>query len=136
MCKTVLQNTTYWYKLSDTDYAGTRTFHEPITITVSAGQLPDRFLLRQNFPNPFNPSTTLSFDIPETNTPQIRLRLSIYNSKGQLVRRLYDGYSPAGSFNMEWNGSFENGSPVASGINYARMAADQYTKTIKMVLLK
>ncbi|KAA3612044.1 MAG: T9SS C-terminal target domain-containing protein, partial [Calditrichaeota bacterium] len=82
----------YRYKLADMDYSGRRTFHDAISILASKTKfglnknelLADEYILLDNYPNPFNPATTLSFNIPN----QEKVNLSIYNALGQLVTTL------------------------------------------------
>ena len=57
--------TTYWYKLADLDYMGVKTFHGPVSVTAPKA-IPTAFKLQPNYPNPFNPITTVRFDIPLT----------------------------------------------------------------------
>ena len=92
------------------------------TITSSIG----------NYPNPFNPETTISFTIPiESN-----LRIDIYNIKGQKVKALINGVYEAGNHKIVWNGLDDNGQNVGSGIYLYRMKTDDFSQTKKMVLMK
>ncbi len=85
-----------------------------------------------NYPNPFNPSTTISFEL--ANPGQISIE--IFNQKGQLVRSLVNAALPAGRHQLEWNGADNTGSPVSSGIYYYRMRSGKYSATRKMVMMK
>ena len=88
--------------------------------------------LTNNYPNPFNPETTISFEIAEKQQTTIE----IYNMKGQKVRTLIDRTLEAGSHNLVWNGKDENGNSVASGLYLYRLKAGKYTSTKKMILMK
>jgi len=88
--------------------------------------------LNHNYPNPFNPSTTIAFDLAKAGN----VKLSVYNVKGQLVRRLTHANLPGGSHRVTWNGVDESNRPVASGIYYYRLETGDYTKTNKMLLMK
>ena len=88
--------------------------------------------LNANYPNPFNPSTTISFDI-KTKSP---VRVEIYNTKGQLIRTLVNEVKASGRYRVIWNGKDENGTSVASGIYHYRMQAGDYKVTRRMMLLK
>ena len=88
--------------------------------------------LNHNYPNPFNPSTTIAFDLAKAGN----VKLSVYNVKGQLVRRLTHANLPGGSHRVTWNGVDESNRPVASGIYYYRLETRDYTKTNKMLLMK
>jgi hypothetical protein len=96
------------------------------------GYLPKKFTLYQNFPNPFNPSTKISFYLPEAG----KVNLTIYNPLGQQVITLIDNNLKAGSHSITWNGECSNASISASGIYYYRLDLDGKTKVMKMLLLK
>ncbi len=85
-----------------------------------------------NYPNPFNPSTIISYDLPQ----ESKVSISIYNLKGQKVKELINGSQPAGSFSVEWNGTDEFGKQVSSGIYYYRLEACGRTLHKKMLMLK
>ncbi|UCG51503.1 MAG: choice-of-anchor D domain-containing protein [Candidatus Latescibacterota bacterium] len=95
-------------------------------------KLPDRYVLYQNHPNPFNPVTTIRYELPERS----HVRLAVYNVRGELVRVLVDRSRPAGRFEAHWNGSNSNGEPVASGVYFYKLTTKGFTQTKKMVLLK
>lgn len=88
--------------------------------------------LAQNYPNPFNPSTTISFELKRPTNA----RLSIYNMKGQLVKTLVNGELTAGKHSLVWNGTNDNGQPVASGLYLYRLNADGFRGERKMLLMK
>ena len=89
--------------------------------------LPEGFELSQNFPNPFNPTTEISFSLPDP----ADVRLEIYNIMGQRVEMLAEGYYEAGDYNVLWDGS-----DVASGVYFYRLDAGTYSAVKKMVLVK
>jgi hypothetical protein len=88
--------------------------------------------LRQNFPNPFNTSTTIPFSLDTATSLKIR----IYNIKGQFVTELYDGAVEHGEGEVYWNGRDNRGKKVASGIYFTKMVTDSITQVRKMLLLK
>lgn len=88
--------------------------------------------LEANFPNPFNPSTMIGFELAAPGN----VTLDIYNQKGQLVRTLVDSDLPAGRHQIEWNGKDSNGNNAASGLYFYRMHSGSYSSTRKMVLMK
>lgn len=88
--------------------------------------------LEGNYPNPFNPETAIRFSIKDSG----RVRISIFNMKGQLVRNLVNENLPAGQHSLIWNGKDNSGSGVASGLYLYRMETPSYSKTLKMMLLK
>jgi hypothetical protein len=92
--------------------------------------LPQTFAVN-NYPNPFNPSTKICLSLSEASAWSVK----IYNVAGQLVNEL-SGYNEAGTFEVMWEGTDNNGSHVASGIYFYKAQAGQYTATRKMVLMK
>jgi len=88
--------------------------------------------LYPNYPNPFNPSTTISF----ANTVPAPVRLEIFNLRGQRVSKLVDDLLPAGNHKVVWNGMDDKGSPVASGVYMYRLTGPDYQKTMRMMLVK
>jgi len=85
-----------------------------------------------NYPNPFNPETTIQFSIAKSGI----VTLDIFNIKGQLVCSLVNGYYSEGTHNVLWNGKDENGMGVSSGIYFYRLYTGDYTDTKKMLLVK
>ncbi len=90
------------------------------------------FTIRQNFPNPFNQGTTISYSIPTTGT----LDIKIYNLNGKVVRNLVSGIQPAGSFIVHWNGRDDRNCVVALGIYFCVMNFNNQKTTIKMHLIR
>jgi hypothetical protein len=83
-------------------------------------------------PNPFNPRTTLSFDIDRTES----VRLVIHDTRGRRVRVLADREFPAGHHEVIWNGTSDDGNTVASGVYYLLLVSDRATRTQKLTLQK
>ncbi len=96
------------------------------------GNIPEVFALRQNVPNPFNPSTTIAYNLPRRS----HVTISIYNILGQRVRTLVDDVKVAGYHRVEWDGTDMVGRKAATGIYLYRLVADNYAETKKMLLLK
>jgi flagellar hook assembly protein FlgD len=90
------------------------------------------YSLRQNCPNPFNPITTIRFDLPEPN----RVVLRVYNVSGRQVRTLVDRPYDAGYHSVIWDGRDDQGRPVASGVYFCAITVGVYEQSKKMVLLK
>ena len=88
--------------------------------------------LAQNYPNPFNPTTTISFDLAKAG----KVKLNVYNIKGQLVRSLVNEDLYAGNHKVIWNGTDSRNRRVASGIYYYRLETKDFSKTHRMVLMK
>jgi hypothetical protein len=85
-----------------------------------------------NFPNPFNPETTVSYSVKDA-TP---VRIEIYNNKGQKVRTLVNAIQASGWYDVVWNGRDDNAQAVSSGVYYYKMIAGKYSSTKKMILMK
>ena len=94
---------------------------------------PDDYKLENNYPNPFNPSTSISFKLPL----QKKISLKIYDMLGREVATLINNevYEP-GNFKITWDGTNNYGSKVASGNYIATLTYGNYSKSIKMTLLK
>ncbi|HUU27482.1 MAG TPA: FlgD immunoglobulin-like domain containing protein [archaeon] len=97
--------------------------------------LPKAFALAQNHPNPFNPSTTINYQIPD-DVNMVSFTLNIFDLRGKLVKTLAKGVSGPGYYSAFWDGTDQNGRQVSSGIYFYRFASDKYTQTRKMILLK
>jgi len=102
--------------------------------TSSAGGLPVNlnFELKQNFPNPFNPTTTIEYALEKPGFVSI----DIYNIKGELVGNLYSGYRKEGTYREIWNGESKLGSKVSSGTYFYQISQEGSRETKKMILLK
>lgn len=85
-----------------------------------------------NFPNPFNPTTTISFIAPQAGTT----KLSVFNIKGQRVITLHDGFLTKGQHRIVWNGLDERGSAVSSGVYFVRVEINGTSQTHKIILIK
>jgi len=85
-----------------------------------------------NFPNPFNPSTTFKFALPQGT----EVKLEIYNILGRRVRTVADGYYETGTHRVVWDGKNESGREVASGIYFARFKTADFETSKKMVVVK
>jgi len=94
--------------------------------------IPGTAVLHNNFPNPFNPSTTISFSLPI----ESRIDLIIYNIKGQKVKTLMDAYTGKGIFEVNWNGKDEMGKSVSSGQYLIKLKQNGIETTSKIMLLK
>jgi hypothetical protein len=99
--------------------------------TVSEG-IPVEFALHENYPNPFNPTTTLRFDLPEVSD----ITLTIYNMLGQKVRTFNMQSTPAGYHSITWDVTNDYGEQVGAGVYLYQLQAKGFVKTRTMVLLK
>jgi len=88
--------------------------------------------LFNNYPNPFNPETTIRYSVKET----CPVTIEVYNLKGQLVRTLVNEIKTAGNYSVVWNGRDNNNQPVSSGVYFYKMNTGKYSSTKKMILMK
>lgn len=104
----------------------------PGTETPTEEAVPEFFRLSQNFPNPFNPSTEIWYDLPI----QRRVTLSIYNMLGQKVRTLVNEIKAAGSYSVKWDGTNEEGKSLSSGLYFYRFDTGIVSGIKKMILVR
>ena len=125
-----------FYYLNQTDVDGSTTRSQVVEVDLLAPStlaLPTVTALRQNFPNPFNPETTIDFDLSSSET----VHLTIYDVTGQVVRTLVDGQPlNAGTYKRVWDGRNSNGMKVASGVYFFQMRAGDFVDKRKMTLLQ
>jgi len=100
--------------------------------TVAASALPERYALSPNYPNPFNPVTTLPFALPEGAPVQI----VVHDLRGRPVRTLVDEQLTAGYYRVSWDGRTDLGTASPSGLYFVRMRAGDFVGCIKLVLLR
>jgi len=136
--ETVDRSKTVYYTVTASDYAGNKSGpsnEEVVLATSVAGEeiaIPTEYKLNQNFPNPFNPVTSIKYQLPEPNT----VKLVILNSLGQKVRTLINGNVAAGYHNVNWDGRDSFGNPVSNGIYLYHFEAGNFIETRKMVFMK
>ena len=118
----------YIYRVDVSDESGRRELFETDAVTVPAAA----FALYQNNPNPFNPSTTIRFYLPEKRL----VTLDVYDVTGTLIARLADGYRERGTHSVQWNGRDGKGNQVSSGLYFYRLIAGKEVISRKMVLLR
>jgi hypothetical protein len=94
--------------------------------------LPGEFALAPNYPNPFNPATTIGYRLGEA----AAVRLAVYDLLGQQIKVLVDGVQVPGSYEVQWEGTDENGKAVGSGIYFYRLEAGPRVATSKMLLVR
>ncbi len=124
-------NGTLLYKLKQVDFDGTISYSG--TVAVDLNVLRKDYYLRRNYPNPFNPSTNIGFNLPE----ESKIKIEIVNSLGEVVSELVDEVRQSGFYNETWNAN-----NFSSGVYYIRMSAESfvsdksYYQTVKMIYLK
>ncbi|MBN1561371.1 T9SS type A sorting domain-containing protein [candidate division KSB1 bacterium] len=136
----VTGNYTYFALLNPNPAGTDEIFIDNVTLREVTGgsavadrpTIPMTLALEQNYPNPFNPSTEISYTIAQ----EADVRLEVYNQAGRLVEQLVQSRQNAGHYRVIWNGRDAAGAMQPSGIYYARLSADNSTKSVKMVLMK
>ena len=93
--------------------------------------VPDEYAL-SNYPNPFNPTTTIRFDLPTSGN----VKISIYDISGKEVASIVDGYYEKGRHQIIWQALDNNNRKVASGMYIAKIQSGSYVKCIKMLLMQ
>ncbi len=116
----------------DQIYAKSVSFSPDLTTDVESEITPGKFQLHGNYPNPFNPSTSIKFELERTS----RVILKIYDITGREVRSLVSGQLTSGVHEMKWNGLNNNGRQAATGTYILRLTAGGRTATSKMLLIK
>jgi len=126
------QNRYLWYRLQSIDLNGSKhTLATTVVHNVSTAVI-QAFRLFPNFPNPFNPATTIHFVLPEMQ----KVTVEIFDVQGRKVRLLWDGDLPAGEHRLLWNGRTDSGLPLSSGLYWCRVRTGDEQHLHKMVLLK
>ena len=123
-----------YYRVSAIDCSGNESeLSTPVEITGDdIPEIPQSFTLHQNVPNPFNPVTTIRFDLPVGE----HVKISIFNLKGELVATILNRHMTSGRKEIVWNAKDNGGSLVASGMYFYRLIAGDFTETRKMILLR
>ncbi|MCL2064748.1 MAG: T9SS type A sorting domain-containing protein [Candidatus Cloacimonetes bacterium] len=103
-----------------------------IVTNIDETILPTQTELVGNYPNPFNPETTLHFKLANNS----RIVIEVFNIRGQIVKSLVDEYFSAGDYKVHWNGTDDMERSVTSGIYFYRMKTDDIVQTKRMLLLK
>ena len=94
--------------------------------------IPNEFSIKDNYPNPFNPETTIEFGLPS----EENVTILIFNQIGQLIRTLYENPLSAGYHTITWNGQTDNGEAAPSGVYFLRFSAGEFSSTQKMMMVK
>ncbi len=116
-------------------YTGlSRSYDIDISLAASSAvtEMPVPFQLEGNYPNPFNPSTRITFSLQESAFTE----LEVFDLQGHLLRTLWQGELAAGPHNLEWDGRNDAGHSVSAGTYLARLNSAKHSATIKMVLAK
>ena len=108
-----------------------RSGHFTLPLATLGGALPERFELGANYPNPFNPSTMIPYQLPAT----MHVRLEVFNILGQRIATLVDGERPAGFHTASWDATDAAGEAVGAGVYLYRLSGDGVQATRSMLLI-
>ncbi len=111
------------YRLKQIDSDGKYTYSNVVTANMRVANI----IVHQNFPNPFNPVTTINFEIPTDN----RITLAIYDAMGQQIAVILDDYKQAGRYSIPFNAS-----GISSGVYFYKLTSGAFTAQKKMIILK
>ncbi|MDP7126399.1 MAG: FlgD immunoglobulin-like domain containing protein, partial [Candidatus Marinimicrobia bacterium] len=128
---------TYYYRISAFDYSGNESGYsaqvgDTYLDVDDALLIPKQFTLHPNHPNPFNPITSLRYDLPE----QAQVTLTVYDLMGREVTQLVNTVQEAGYRSVQWDATDMHGKPVSAGVYLYQIRAGEFVQTRKMVLLK
>ncbi len=115
---------TVYYRLNQIDMSGKSSYSKTIEVNLD---LPSTYSLDQNYPNPFNPSTKISYTIAKSGM----VKLSVYNTLGQQVKDLVNGFQETGNYSINFDAS-----KLESGVYFYKLETGNFVKTIKMMLIK
>ena len=133
-------NQNYYYWVESVDYSGNTELHGPVTLNTSfiidnPDPIPIEIVygLQSNYPNPFNPSTSIHFMLPEDCYGNIL----IYNTKGQFIKQIFEGNIISNKqYEIVWDGTDRNETKVSSGFYFYRLKTNTFDSTRSMLLLK
>jgi hypothetical protein len=114
------------------DYVGVQDTTNCEQVSIIDETLPITYNLYNAYPNPFNPVTTLQYELPE----DAMVNITIYDMMGRVVNTLINGSQTAGYKSIQWNATNDEGKPASAGLYLYTIQAGDYTQTKKMVLLK
>ncbi|HEX9973327.1 MAG TPA: FlgD immunoglobulin-like domain containing protein, partial [bacterium] len=128
-----LSGGTYYYQLKQIDTDGSFELSETKTVLFDKSM---EYQLEKNYPNPFNPETTINYQIGVDQKGLVEVKLLIYNSQGELVRTLVNEAQPEGFHVVKWDGHDNFGNEVTAGLYFGKLTTKNYVSTLKMIYMK
>ena len=132
------QSGTYYYWLQNVDLDGSSSYHGPVSVLFDAEAgtvippIPLVTRLENAYPNPFNPDTAIPYQLKDP----AKVKIDIYNLKGQLVRSFEQSHDTPGYYRLIWNGCDRSGKALASGVYLYKMSCGSYQAAKKVILKK
>jgi len=121
-----------WYRTWGAEFISELIVSYSTSTSENVPLIPSTYKFENPYPNPFNPSTTISYGLPE----ESNVSLVIYDVRGQAVQTLKSDQQSAGWYDIVWNGETTDGRSLSTGIYFARLVAGEYSQVIKMLYLK
>jgi len=121
----------YWYKIEEVSTNGVSSFFGPVSVEA-VNPVPAEYMLSKNYPNPFNPRTTVAYQLPNAEYVVIR----VCDMVGKEVKRLVDTRQNEGYYKADWNGTYRNGASAASGNYFIWLEAGSFSKVQKVILMR
>jgi flagellar hook capping protein FlgD len=134
----LIQGESYYYWLESISYSGDVEDYGPVMLTIPFDEeeetpdVPERYSLLPNYPNPFNPSTLIKYNLPQT----VNVQLTIYNVKGAKIKVLESGTKEAGYHQITWDGTDKHDQEVSSGVYLYELVTPYFVKSRTMLLIK
>ena len=122
----------YDYRLADVSYGGVKEYHGMSVLGVEVFAVPEGIMLMPAYPNPFNPSTTIRYELGSS----CPVEILIYNIRGQVVWSNKFSEHPAGQYDLQWDGVNMDGEGLPGGVYFISMQTPAYQTTQKVVLIK
>lgn len=132
-----MQKAQYYFEAKD--FYGNISTSDTVEVEFSllAPRSPERAILHPNYPNPFNPATTIPFELPENLSTGTYVKVSIYNIKGEVVRILHNATVSSGGYReVTWDGTDHVGNPAGSGAFFCRLDIGTQSETRRMTLIR
>jgi len=120
------------YEFEEIEFNGIVYLLSDLLDLNSVEQFPSKFSLDSPYPNPFNPSTSISYDIPKTG----KIHLAVFDLNGRLIKTLKNGETKRGYHSTIWDAKDENGVGVSTGIYFIKLTSSSFLNTKKILYLK
>lgn len=131
--RNILWGESYEYRLSDVDIHGTITLRGVLTMDTEQMHVPERTDLKSVWPNPFNPTTSIRYDLSR----ETKVSLTVFDLLGRRISSLISNHiQPAGSYQWFWNGKDDSGNLMPSGTYILHLQTDSFAKSQKMLLMR